>query len=131
MNLKVEQGRREMDRHQHIMIHPVIASCVGGALLILLSIIGYLSKGFAENIMKELHELRLVAEHQLEESAKNNERWENMSTWKDDVDGHLHELDYRVEGQQLPPWSKKTREKRSAKLTGASHKREENKEEAR
>lgn len=112
--VRVTKGRRLEDRHRNIEIHPVAVSVVGGTITLLLMVSGYFFKGWADNMMNEIHLLRTAAEKQLTETATNNEWRNGMSKWRDDVDVHLKDVDNRLD---TLPWSVPRKNRRPAQAT--------------
>ena len=105
-NCRSGKGRREEDREKirRIEMHPVAVSLVGSVLALLLTVIGYMAKGWAENITTEIHLLRQSVERQSSDSSANAQWRDDMGRWRDGIDKHLHDIDDKI---TTVPWKNK------------------------
>jgi hypothetical protein len=85
-------GRRDSD-DKKIEVHPIALSIVGGLLSVVLMVLGYFFKSWGDNVTYEIHQLRIVVQEQVKESAANNEWKSDMGRWRDNVDEHFHSID--------------------------------------
>ena len=68
----------------------------------LMGIIGYLAKGWAENVITEMRSLRAANEQQLVYAAKNIEWHAQLNQWRDSTDDHFKDIDNRLD---TLPWA--------------------------
>jgi hypothetical protein len=105
-NYRSGMGRRneDQDKVRRIEMHPVAISLVGSVLALLLTVIGYMAKGWAENLSTEIHLLRQSVEKQSQDSSANAQWRDDMGRWRDGVDRHLHDIDDKI---TTVPWHDK------------------------
>lgn len=98
--------RSRLHRHDDqgfvLAVHPLLVSVIGGVFTMLVLVIGWFSKDWANNITTEIHLLRLSVEKQNAEQAANAEWKSSMSKWRDDADSHFRDVDNRLD---TLPWS--------------------------